>query len=278
MLPSSEQVSNDYLHINHCGIEYLWDKDYSMLRSKGRMDYHILYIAQGRCYTEILGQAYTVEAGGLIYFAPGETQKYAFCAADKPISCYLHFSGTGCAALIERIGLGKEHILDVGKSKTLEAIFEKMIEEKNLNRPFCDSLCAAYLLELFSMMGRKIALNKNPVYRKNKSRVDAVCAIMHEEYARSHPLERYAKDCHLSVSRFSHIFKQSTGLTPVEYINQIRVGKAKDLLLNTDLPMSEIAERVGFSNQNYFGRVFKKYTGMAPKRYALEEGALTGAK
>ena len=59
-------------------------------------------------------------------------------------------------------------------------------------------------------------------------------------------------------------------MTPNEYINRLRINQAKELLTNTDMSVFEIAEAVGFSDQNYFGRVFKKQTGTSPKKYIKE--------
>ena len=93
---------------------------------------------------------------------------------------------------------------------------------------------------------------------------------MLKEYSKNHPLSFYADSLKLSVSRFSHIFKSAIGKTPLMYITEIRISKAKELLLNTNLTMGEIAELTGFSSQNYFIRVFKKHTGISPKRYSSQ--------
>ena len=76
--------------------------------------------------------------------------------------------------------------------------------------------------------------------------------------------------CFLSTGRFHHVFKDYTGMTPKEYINNIRISRAKELLVNTDMTMSEIAERTGFYDQNYFSRMFKKHTGSCPKNYIAQ--------
>ena len=90
---------------------------------------------------------------------------------------------------------------------------------------------------------------------------------MHEEYAQNQPLTRYAAYCSLSLSRFSHVFRAATGLTPLNYLNRIRIDKAKELLLNTSLSVAEISEITGFSSQNYFGRLFKKQVGQSPTQF-----------
>lgn len=72
----------------------------------------------------------------------------------------------------------------------------------------------------------------------------------------------------ISTSHFSNLFKEETGKTFLEYLNGIRMEKAKQLLRETSLKNYEIAEKVGFDDPHYFSIVFKKATGMTPKKYA----------
>ena len=72
---------------------------------------------------------------------------------------------------------------------------------------------------------------------------------------------------YLSSSYFSKLFKEITGYNFTEYLNQVRIQKAKELLENSSLSIDEIPAAVGFANRSYFGKVFKKLTGITPKRY-----------
>ena len=270
MEKSTEQVSSNYLKLNSCGIQKLWDRDYLRIREHGRADYHIIYILQGKCTAESEGRETVLECGDMILFMPGEKQKYAFCAAERPISAYLHFTGTGCENLMRDIGFADTHVLRMKKSHILASLFEKITDEYSLKLPFYNEKCIAYLIEIFAEVGRNVSYMNNPAYMKNKFDIKAVCSEMLHEYSNRHPVEYYADFCHLSVSRFYHIFKIGVGLTPTEYINRLRINQAKELLANTDMSVSEIAESVGFTDQNYFGRVFKQLTGTSPKRFLKE--------
>ena len=72
---------------------------------------------------------------------------------------------------------------------------------------------------------------------------------------------------HLHPSYFSTVFKNSTGLSFKEYLNKVRIEESKILLLNTDFSIIDIAIAVGFEDQSYFSKVFKKYTGTTPKQF-----------
>ncbi len=80
-------------------------------------------------------------------------------------------------------------------------------------------------------------------------------------------LEQVSSYVGLSPSYFSRIFKQETGSAWSTYVNRIRVDRARRLLISTSVPLSDIAGMVGFEDQSYFTKVFKRITGLSPGRY-----------
>lgn len=76
-----------------------------------------------------------------------------------------------------------------------------------------------------------------------------------------------AELAHMSVGYFTSAFKQSTGLTPHQYVLECRISQAHQLLKYTRLPLSAIAARLGFASQSHFTAVFRKHTGLTPRAY-----------
>ena len=86
-------------------------------------------------------------------------------------------------------------------------------------------------------------------------------------YDKDLTLEFIASLFHLNRSYLSSAFKSRTGISFVDYVNQIRVEKAKELLAKTDKKTYQIAQAVGYENAKYFFRIFKKIEGITPEQY-----------
>lgn len=91
--------------------------------------------------------------------------------------------------------------------------------------------------------------------------------VIHQDYDRDIGLESIAEELKLNKSYLSTLFKSETGQTITEYLNEIRVQSSKKLLLQTSASILDIAIQVGFSSQAYFGRTFKKLTGLTPSEF-----------
>nr|WP_232242918.1 AraC family transcriptional regulator [Paenibacillus sp. GSMTC-2017] len=97
--------------------------------------------------------------------------------------------------------------------------------------------------------------------------VEQVITYIHERYNEPITLDSLAEVWNYSIQYLSRQFKRRTGTSPIEYVIQTRMAKAKDLMIRTDATAQEIAEHVGYSDFFYFTRIFKKQVGMTPVQY-----------
>ncbi|MFC4778787.1 AraC family transcriptional regulator [Paenibacillus sp. GCM10023252] len=82
-------------------------------------------------------------------------------------------------------------------------------------------------------------------------------------------LEELAGFVHLSPNYLCRVFKEHSGLTPMAYLQQLRMIEAEKLLLYTDLPVYTISEMVGYEDSSYFARVFRRYHSRSPSSYRI---------
>jgi AraC-like DNA-binding protein len=92
-------------------------------------------------------------------------------------------------------------------------------------------------------------------------------AYIQEHYAESISRQDLADLVGLSEDYLTSCFHKELGLTPVAYLNRYRIQRAKHLLRHTHKSITEIAFDVGFSSSSYFGRIFRRETGMSPSKY-----------
>jgi AraC family transcriptional regulator len=80
-------------------------------------------------------------------------------------------------------------------------------------------------------------------------------------------LQQLADLLEMSPFHFCRVFRQSTGLTPHQYILHLRIEKSKSLLKNKKLGIAEVATRLGFTDQSHFTNIFRKLSGTTPARW-----------
>lgn len=107
----------------------------------------------------------------------------------------------------------------------------------------------------------------NYIPTKNNELIKKSIGYISKHFAKNLTLEEVASHVHLNSAYFSTVFKQSCGSSFKEYLNMVRIEESKRLLANTDYSVIDIAIAIGFEDQSYFSKVFKKYTGLTPKQY-----------
>lgn len=133
------------------------------------------------------------------------------------------------------------------------------------------------LLELTSMEGirswfvekmgnacRNVAVKKEV---RSVTAVERAREFIDSHYHKDISLDDVSREVDISPYYFSKIFKEETGKNFVEYVTEIRMNRAKELLTGTDLSMKEICSEIGYADPNYFSRTFKKNTGLTPTEF-----------
>jgi AraC-like DNA-binding protein len=101
-------------------------------------------------------------------------------------------------------------------------------------------------------------------------RVADVITLLEKKYMNQWSLDDLVKTANMSKGNLIRIFKNATNQTPIEYLVDIRMQRAMELLNKTDLPVTEIAYRVGFGDSNYFSRHFRDKINSTPKEFRLK--------
>jgi AraC family transcriptional regulator len=98
-------------------------------------------------------------------------------------------------------------------------------------------------------------------------RIRLAVELMHAHMHRELSLEEIASAAHLSPFHFSRLFKKLTGAAPHAYLASLRAARARDLLAETDLSVTEVGARVGYMSSSHFSKAFRQSTGISPSTY-----------
>ncbi|MDA3733254.1 AraC family transcriptional regulator [Niameybacter massiliensis] len=107
--------------------------------------------------------------------------------------------------------------------------------------------------------------------RDKKVIVQSLIDYMRSYYMEDISLDNISKNMYLSPVYISKIFKEETGTSPINYLIQIRLEKAKEILEKHDMPINLVAKSVGYDDAYYFSKLFKKYYGSAPSAYIKQK-------
>lgn len=201
-----------------------------------------------------------------------------------------------CFCIIVDCSLFQSSFFDAFEAKFITPVNQNLILFKNIIRNDIDIIeCAGSLIKEYNekCTGYELAI-KSYVYRllvlllrnhthriittreynfkiKTIEKLSAVIRYIEQNYCREISIKQLAEIINLSPYHFCHVFKKSVGKTPIQYINALRMNKAESLLKSTDLSITEIAFETGFSDANYFSRLFKKYKNVSPSSLRINK-------
>ena len=116
-----------------------------------------------------------------------------------------------------------------------------------------------------------IYLDNSATTRTLTAAAEAARQYVEKHYAESElSLSTVAEAVNVSPNHLSTVFKEKNGVGFSEFVTEVRIRQAKWLLTTTDLRASDIGDRVGYQNMNYFSMLFKKMTGASPSQYRRE--------
>jgi iron complex transport system substrate-binding protein len=145
--------------------------------------------------------------------------------------------------------------------KNLRVMEEEWRVSKSLERLHVNALFQRFVyeamrqLQLYGDSPVKIALGEQAQ------------RYIHDHYNEPITLEQLAQSLNYSAKNLSKVFKQETGYSVIDYVIQVRINHARELLWQTDATIQEIAESVGYPDRLYFTRIFKKHAGISPGHY-----------
>ena len=238
---------------------------------KGRRDYQILYVANGKTHFWFDGREEIVSTGHMVLYKPEEIQKYVYYLEDNPEVFWIHFTGSDVKNILTYHGISlDEHVFYCGVLPDYKALFRKIIQELQLCRYGYEDYIASLFNDILLLVDRQQHEQKKATGNVQEQ-IERAAAYFNENYNTKISIDDYAESLHISTNWFIHNFKQYAGMSPAQYILSLRMVNAQSLLERTTYNIKEISEIVGYENPLYFSRVFKKEIGKSPAQYRKEK-------
>lgn len=244
-------------------------------------DYHvhdwfdISFVLNGSVTYMIDDKKYKVKKGQVVIVSPGKYHK-EISYSNKEFEVFyicIRFTKDGKYFNILQY-LDIPEVTNVMNQKEIQEIFRNILNEVTYKEEGYLIKISAQVLNLLVALYR----NKNGVKRNlgsikniNEIRKDRITEdikeYLEENYNKKISLNELSKYFFLSQPYISSIFKKQTGYTLIEYLNTVKISKAKSMFAKGEDNISKVAEEVGFNDIHYFYKVFKQYENMTPVQY-----------
>lgn len=246
------------------------------IRANGIDQYVLIYCIDGHGFYKLNGHAYAVSRNQYFILPAGVPHEYGAAEGERWTIYWVHFRGEHASIYAE--GAQKPSDVKAALNSNIanrNNIFEEMLSTLRFGDGIEDLRYASSLLHYYlaslrylrqyrrsaSPDGRPLSANRQIGV------VDAAIHYMKENMERRITLQDILDYAGYSSTRFSTLFRQQTGSSPMAYFNRLKIAYACQLLKSTDMHINQICYKVGFDDSLYFSRLFSKLMGMPPSEY-----------
>lgn len=248
----------------------------------------IVFLAQGTCIHTYHGEKVKLIPGDIFVITPHEDHSFEISGKTAIYNClfYPDALGEDWGRLKQEKGIynllivepfyhpdeGRQDILHMSleENDVLKSILDTMLTEQEKRLEGFELMQKANLIRFLCLLGRVWKKQYNTggkLYSSRRNMMAEAMSYIEQNMKEDMRIKMLASKAYLSPSYFRKLFKEITGLTPIEYVNSLRISKARQLLDSGNLSITEVGETVGINDPNYFSKIFKAATGMTPTEY-----------
>lgn len=260
----NREINYEFLIVNSAGHQ-LMTNIAPIHRANGSLDFCMLFIDSGKLELHVRDDIKIISCGELIFLPPRTEYGYCQHSAGETSFFWIHFTGYGVASLFKECLLSYNDIISTGQRDLITDNIKAICGELMRRGPCFDVMNKSIFLYMLSVLGRENGASSDKKYRPES--IAASLEFIHNNFCGDISADELAQMEHLSVSRYRSVFRHTTGVPLKSYIINLRMNKAHELLEQTDLSVADVAEMVGYHDQLYFSRLFKKYASSSPNQY-----------
>jgi len=227
-------------------------------------EYQIIYITQGKGVLENNQGIFEVNEGNFIIIGPGEWHRYKPTIESGWTENYIGFQGEIARHFMKQLGVTpKQPIINIGISEVLMDCYLKIFDIVENESPGYQLVASGLLIKLIALLissQKEDELNNDGV----ADSINKIKFLLRDKVETDINLQEVASEFNMGYSYFRKMFKKHTGISPKQYHLQLKIIRAKELLLNTDKCVKDVCFSLGFQSTSYFSRIFKQKMGVSP--------------
>ncbi|MCH5138339.1 helix-turn-helix transcriptional regulator [Clostridiaceae bacterium UIB06] len=262
-----------YFHIHYCNHRETHDSWKYKSKTTRKLKHHeLFFVTGGNGYITTENRGYSLKQGMLFYLKPDTQHSIESDLGDPLNFLSVHFSFVHVNYYDDKWDLTTENnALELPVMQQFKSyyrvfyIFKKLVETWSVKLPAYEFLCKTMLQKLlFEIYDNLKRQNTN---YSTTLKVEKIIKYLHENINKSITLTELSELVSLSPSYLSRTFKDTTGYSVIEFFNRMKIHKAEALIVIGDKKIKEISDSLGFKDEFYFSRLFKKIKGISPKEF-----------
>ena len=264
-------------------LERIHDTSWSMEPSQ-HDHFEMVYMKRGNAIFQIAGKDVPLGPNDVVIIKPYQTHKFTvksqagcefivlrFKFSNRYDKQYSDVSLNDFVNFVKNQESGPFITLKLSRKNDIVCVMNRILQEREKQDLWSDFLSYLLIMELFVLLSRALKMEWEESIKGKSLKLKELMGVakryIEKNYEKELSLADMAKYIFLSQSYFAHAFKEEFNISPKSYLLQVRIEKSKELLEKTDMKVSDIALTVGFSSQQRYNDIFKKYVGTTPLKY-----------
>lgn len=222
-------------------------------------NYELVFIMSGQCSVTIENIDYIIKKNDVVCFYPGK--KHSLTVLGEP---YARFYGVHFTLSKENEKLNLPNIFSIKNTREISSLLNEL-ERTWVDKDYLFEWKQNLLLsQIMYTVHARLHQEPSPA---NSLRINRAIDYIHKNPYIKHSVQSLCTVAGMKKSYFMANFKKLTGFSPIKYCGNLKLEHSKTFLVNTNWPINEIARHCGFSDEFYYSRMFKRFTGLSPSEF-----------
>lgn len=238
-------------------------KQNDIKRLKGYQYHQLVWFLSGKGIIKYNDKIFQLKSGTVMFMPKGISHEY-YKTTNNWITNWICFSGWACDKLLDDLKLNEVKFFEIKNKNEFVSLFSSIGSVLKEDKLYGSEIASSLLYSLIIKTNRIVKGITNDYDKISCFPIIKSVKYLDENFSNKITIQELCKKSNLSESQLCRLFKKHLNMRPMEYLLKVRLNVAKQLLIETDLSILDIADSVGYDNPTYFTMLFKKQFGVPP--------------